>query len=479
MLGYFRAAVLTLMLAASAPSSARGDEALVSLDLTPQIQRNSLTQVTIDLDAGGSDVVRAEDEPGEPNTGAEQKLPMSVVATLKYQELRLAPFPAAAAAEDSAPLAVRHYEKAAGVLKVDSTGRTPELADDRRLIVVASGTSRPTLYSPDGPLPREQLDLIDVAGNTCLIDQLLPTSPVRKGATWNHSAAVMGALLGLDTVAVCETQSMLDEYNSNFAKIRVAGVVHGAADGAATEQEIRGVYLFDRRLRRITRLNLAVREKRSIGGATPGLQGIAKLEITIEPIESCSELSKQVVAAATREGKAADRNLLYHAAPLGLRLEHDRQWFVTSEGRETVTLRRVDQSDVVAQCTVMTLPPKSEGRQVPLEQFQRDVAYSLGKSFGQLVSSRQWTNSHGHRCFQVVVRGAVQELPVEWHYYLVAPESGHRVSLVFTMEGPKVERVGDADRKLVDAVELTPPESATKTAAHSTENPPDSEPGVR
>ena len=124
--------------------------------------------------------------------------------------------------------------------------------------------------------------------------------PVAKDATWNHDAALMGALLALDSVAVCEVQSVLDEFNASFAKIRLAGVVHGTADGAATQREIRGVYLFDRKLRRVTRMNLAVREMRSIGGATPGLQGVGKMQIKIDAIQSSPELTDEVVAAATR-----------------------------------------------------------------------------------------------------------------------------------------------------------------------------------
>src|SRR4029077_16348520 len=92
---------------------------------------------------------------------------------------------------------------------------------------------------------------------------------VAEGESWANDASVMGPLLTFDTVAVCEVQSILDEFNDNYAKVRLSGDVHGTADGAATQQEVRGVYLFDRKLHRITRLNLAVREKRSIGGSTP------------------------------------------------------------------------------------------------------------------------------------------------------------------------------------------------------------------
>jgi hypothetical protein len=263
---------------------------------------------------------------------------------------------------------------------------------------------------------------------------------------------------------VCEVQSVLEEFNANFAKVRVAGVVHGTAEGAATEQEIRGVYLFDRNLRRITRLNLALREKRSIGGATPGLDAVAKLQIKLEPIKSCPQLDDSNIKTLAPPEGGILLDLAYDAPTLGFQLRHDRQWFITSEEREAVTLRRVDGNDVVAQCTLVSLPPKSAGRQTTLEQFQKDVLYSLGKNVGELVRTRQWQNSHEHYCYEVVVRGKVEEMPVEWHHFLVARESGHRVSLAVTVEGPMVERVASADRAVVERLKLYPPMPAAQTA---------------
>jgi hypothetical protein len=164
-------------------------------------------------------------------------------------------------------------------------------------------------------------------------------------------------------------------------------------------------------------------------------------------------------------------DLVYDAPILGFQFQHDRQWFVTSEERQAVTLRRVDGSDVVAQCTIAALPPKSPGRQTTLEQFQKDVSYSLGKNAAQLVRTRQWQNSHEHYCYEVVLRGKVEEMPVEWHYYLVARESGHRVSLAVTIEDPLVERVGAADRALVERMQLYPPMPAAQTASQRKSNP--------
>jgi len=435
------------------------------IELSARHAPGDLTRVTIQIEAGGHNLVRAENDADAKQP--EQKLPMSVSAKLQYDERCLAPFTPGLA--DGTKLAVRYYDQAEAVIKVDASGRAPKLAEDRRLIITETGADRPILYCPDGPLTREQLDLIDVVGDSISLDRLLPTTAVAKDESWSNDAAVIGPLLTLDSVAVCEVKSVLESFNTSFAKIRLAGSVQGTADGAATELEVRAVYLFDRRSKRVAKLNLAVRERRSIGGATPGVDAVAKLQIQVEPIEKSAKLDDAAVAKTTAATRHPARDLVYESGPLGLRFKHDRHWFVTSERREAVTMRRIDRSDLVAQCTLAALPPKSAGRQTSLEQFQQDVTYSLGKSFGEMVSSRQWQNSAGLYCYELVVRGLVEEVPVEWRYYLLAPESGERVSAAVTLEKPMVDRIGKADRELIESLEIFPRMPAAQTATRPAE----------
>src|SRR6185295_2903445 len=140
-----------------------------------------------------------------------------------------------------------------------------------------------------------------------------PKQPVDEGESSTNDTNVISSLLTLDTVAACEVQSVLDEFNASYAKVRLAGDVHGTADGAATQQELRGVYLFDRKLHRITRLNLAVREKRSIGGATPGIDAVAKVQIKIDPIKATAHLSYEVVSKSASATRSPLRDLSFEA----------------------------------------------------------------------------------------------------------------------------------------------------------------------
>jgi hypothetical protein len=127
----------TIVAAGVLAGIARADSPQETIDLSPQVQPNALTRVTIELDAGGNDVVRAvtDVKSAAAKNGAEQKLPMSVSAQLQYDERRL-DGGTSDSAQNRRPQAVRYYTLAEGILKVDTSGMAPKLADDCRLIVV-------------------------------------------------------------------------------------------------------------------------------------------------------------------------------------------------------------------------------------------------------------------------------------------------------------------------------------------------------
>jgi hypothetical protein len=119
------------------------------------------------------------------------------------------------------------------------------------------------------------------------------------------------------------------------------------------------------------------------------------------------------------------------------------------------------------------LPESAPDKLPSLEEFQKDVQFSLRDNFGQFVKAREWSTPRGHRCFSVVARGSVEEIPVQWRYYLLFKESGERATLAFTIEERMVERLADADLQLVEALELVAPEPVVSppTVASQAEPP--------
>jgi hypothetical protein len=133
-------------------------------------------------------------------------------------------------------------------------------------------------------------------------------------------------------------------------------------------------------------------------------------------------------------------------------------------------MRMVDRGDLVAQCNISPVVRRSAKKYTTIEQYQNDVRHSLGKTFGRLVKASQWTDSHGQLVYNLVIHGQVEKLPIEWRYYLIAHPGGRRVAIAFTVEGDFIRRLADADRELVDTIQLselpeTEPEKATPDTA--------------
>jgi len=414
---------------------------------------SDLTRVEIGLQVGG-DLKLVTD--GKPNV-----LPMSVVANLDYDERILA-----ADATGRPSRSVRYYNAARAVIKVDKGGERPELEPAHRMIRVDKPEkSAAVLYSPAGALKREELDLIDLPGNTLLVDDLLPGKTVALGESWKLGDQALAGLLGIEAVNWTDVQSVLGEVVDGVADIAAAGSVSGAVGGVSTEIELKAKYKFDLKLKRITFLALLIKEKRAVGHIGPGLDTVAKVIMKISPISASEHLTSDVVA---RLGKSptAELSQLSYSAPSGtFQFQYDRRWYLTSDDPKMAVLRLMDRGELVAQCNMSALPVDPK-KTIALAEFQSDVQKSLGKNFGQFASASESTNEAGCTVFRVVAQGTVSQLPISWIYYLIANEKGQRVTVSFTYEQTLEDRFANADRLLVGQVRLT--DSPVPTAARAT-----------
>ncbi len=439
--------LLAVLAAAVQPDPAMAEQPK-TVTLKSSRAAGTIDHVVVLLEVGG-DVKAAEQ-------GKVESDKMSVVCTLDYDERTLE----VPAGGEPRFRSIRHYNKADAVIKVGEGGFKPTLRDGRRLVVaeIADG-SETTLLSPSGPLTRDELDLIDILGNSLLMDRLLPEKPVAVDDTWKHSDKLIAALLGLDAVSESTVVSKLTEVTDAVARMEVAGEVQGAIGGVSTEIALKAKYRFDRRSNRIDWIGLLVKEKRSIGHVLRGVELVARLQMQIGPKADSAKLGDAVVEEAGVEPNDEQRQLEYESPKAGWRLTHDRCWFVYSADRDHVILRLIERGELVAQCNISPLPDFPVDKPETLAAFQEEIKQALGKKFGEFVEAGQWMNDQEHRVLRVVVRGMVEDLPIQWFYYLVADKQGRQVALAFTVEAKLLENLGEADRTLIDAmrfIERTP-----------------------
>src|SRR3972149_6288797 len=128
-----------------------------------------IDRVKVQLKVGGEGIDVAD--------GKEQREKMSVACNLEYAEKTLE----IPTNDPDSSRSIRFYNQAEVEIKVGERDFKPALRPERSLIVAEISPHAVLLFSPRGSLTREELELIDVQGNSLLLDRLLPDKPVAVG----------------------------------------------------------------------------------------------------------------------------------------------------------------------------------------------------------------------------------------------------------------------------------------------------------
>jgi len=406
-------------------------------DLQSGREPGQTDRVTVVLEVGGDVIGKVE--------GKIEREKMSVVCNLLYDEKTVEVPPEA----DGRWQSVRFYDQATAVVKVAEDGVKLTLSPQRQLIGAEIDAETVTLFALRGPLTRDELELVDVQGNSLLLDRFLPRKPVAVGDTWKHSDTLVAALLGIERVAEADVQSTLTEVTDDVARFDMSGRVEGAIYGVTTKISVRAKYRFDLRRRRIDWFTMLVEEKRNASPVADGVDAVARLKVQIEPSAGAAELAEAVLKEVPSSATAAVTELAYASAEGGWQFTHDRRWHVYRDHPQLAVLRMMDRGELIAQCNVSSLPKLPPQKTLSLADFQEEVKKALGEGFEEFAEVGQWEEDDHRRFYQVNVRGEASEIPIQWNYYLIVDGQGRRVVFAFTFETRLADRFQGAGRKLV------------------------------
>ena len=279
--------------------------------------------------------------------------------------------------------------------------------------------------------------MIDILGNSLLLDDLLPEGPVAVGQTWKPADKVVAALLGLDAASRCDVQCVLKEVTDAVARFELAGQVEGPVNDTTARIQLKGKYRFDLRTGRIDWFALLSKEDRGISQVADGFEVVVRLQMTITPEEPSPELAEAKLATVSDLEPTPERTQLCYQSPGSRwRIIHDRRWYLGSDDRDVAVLKRIDKGTLIGQCNASSLAQRDPDKLVSLEEFQEDVRQALGENFGEFVEASQSVNAAKHRVLRVVVHGVVHnksaDVPIRWIYYHVADQQGRQAALTFT-----------------------------------------------
>jgi len=376
-------------------------------------------------------------------------LPLKVQGELLYDE-RVLNFEASGGLRRD----VRFYRQADASIRVGDHSQKTRLDDNHSLAVANLDDDGQVLFSPQGPLTLDELDLIDVQGSSTLLFRLLPEDEVAIGDSWPQGKTTLAALLSLEAVTFSDVQSTLRQVEGKLALIEMEGQVSGAVRGIATDIELEGKYNFDLRQQRITWFALSLKEDRGIGHAEPGFEVLARVRTAIAPSRLCPELSDQAIAGVPLETQAGGTLLRFPASHGGFQFLHDRQWRVMTDRHDVAILRRIDKGEMIAQCNASKLVNLKEGQRVQLAAFKADIRRALSDEFGRFVETSESETSQGLHVLRAVASGVASEIPVQWNYYHLSDNEGRQVAVVFTMDARRAEQFAASDQTIISTLEF-------------------------
>jgi len=408
------------------------------------------SQVSVRLEVGGDMLVDGEGD-------KDKKLPLNVAAKATYLEQLIAWY----ADPEEVVRSLREYQFATADIQVAENTLQRELPEKQQHLLAEIREGRSRLASLTENLTREELDLVNMVGNSLAIDRLLPNRKVAEGESWNHDTATIQALLAMDQVAVCEVSSVATKEEHRQVHIQMAGTVHGLVDGTTAEINLRAAYLFHLDQKRVTKFHMAIQDRRATSDTVPGLDVVAKVYVTVKPVVKSLKVAPEVLQAAPSVDDSLSYTLRFNAPERGFRFNYDLDWFITSDRRDHLSLRYLHEGALTAHCNLTTLPARSAGRHTNLEQFERDVRKSLEGTLENVTAATEWETPQGHHAMAIIAIGTVKKIPVEWRYYLIASDDLPRASLAITLEQAQVEKFADAERQIIDSLELLPTTKAT------------------
>ena len=366
---------------------------------------------------------------------------------------------------------VRSYNEALAKIKAGKGVVNRTLAPEQGLIMALAKPDESLLFCPHEPLRRETLDLIDVQGNSLLVDRLLPPEPVAIGDTWTPEERWLARLFGWDLVTQSDVTARLASVSERVALIEFSGRMEGSTGGVAAEIELNGKGNFHLDQQLMTWYAVSLREKRAIGHAEPGFEVTARLRMAMQAGGIPPELADSQLAQIPQTTGGTPDLLSFRSDHADFRLLHDRRWRSMLDRHDLSVLRLVDRGDLIAQCNISELPAFEAGKHLSLDEFRADVQQNLGEQFGQIVEASQTEGSNGNRILRVVVSGMASEISIQWVYYHISNEQGRRAAMAFTFESDLVERFAEADRTLVESFQFLPrrePVEARRTSEDPT-----------
>ena len=349
----------------------------------------------------------------------------------------------------------RRYKTAAATTTIHQTEYEVKLRSTLNEVAAIRDGTRHIVFSEQGPLSREELDLLKLPVPSSEIDTFLPANlqDLEVSSTYTLHQDALAQAFQLGEITNSEVEGTIRSVSDELIQIELRGDLTGRSELAKTELELVGKLNFDQVNQSCNWLAIGIREQREISAAEPGFDLAATLKIQKFPLGQTVDEKPQI--SKTGGEIAASKLLLEQRSEhLDFQIQTDRSWYMISDVPGISTMRKIENDQVIAQCDFRKPPRLPDDKQYSIEAFQAEIVQKLGEQLRDLsevqISSLETTD-----LLRVVAEGAAEGIPIRWVFLHFSDSSGRRLIATFTMEAGLGDIFADSDVKIAKSLRFT------------------------
>lgn len=379
-------------------------------------------------------------------------LDLAVDAVFDYRERRLP-----GAGRDALTLrSLREYIQAQANITVSRNRSFSTLPKANPLIVAHGSREGLVFYQTDAPMSRSELDLLQMPGDGLAVLGLLPQTEVEVGQKWTPESWAVQMLTGtealLKTSVSCELESVKDQ----LARVKFDGRVEGAIQGATTEINLTGHYVFDLKKNYLRSVELRQTEERGVGAVSPGMDVSASIKLSRSPSITEGKLKPATIEQIPLE-PSAEQLVLELKLPWNATISHSRDWHIFQRTPHQTVLRLIQDGNLIAQCNLSPLSEPKTGNRMSETEFRELVKKGLGESLKTIQAYESLSEAEDLTIDRLIALGESQKINMTWHYYQAVTKAGRMLFFV-AVETDLKEKLGEEDLKLVKSLKMEKPE---------------------
>lgn len=386
--------------------------------------------------------------------GKADTLPLTAKARHQFAER------ADVAADRGVGQVIRHYADAVSesVVGVDKSRRT--LGADRRLIVAQRAADGTLHYCPNGPLTRDELDLVAEHFDTLCLPGLLPNKEVKPGDTWPIDGGAAQAACLFHGLVKNDLVGKLVEVKDGAAVFAVAGSAEGVENGAGVKVTVSARGKFDLAAKRVTALEWEQADERDQGPVNPALEMKATVTVARVPLDAePKELSADARAKVPADGKVPEAlTQLVYADPAGrFRLNYQRDWHFVVQNNTHLVLRLVAGGELLSQATVTEWKKPTPGADfaAAAKEFREATGKQPGWEAEKLIEEGLVPADGGRKVYRLAAAGKQDGAAVVQAFHLVVGPNGEHLAVTAVSRAQVAGKLGTRDVALVTAIDFT------------------------